>query len=541
MTDFTTIRNLNDYECILAPMTCNAGVSFSMPDAAGDAGKAAITQAWKYTVARYECLQVRLKARDDDASQGVLGQRFTIEKSSSVEDAIEIAFHEKVPVEAKSGSTSGDAAISLLQHLQLHGTTKVEWTKSSYNLEFYQCNVDKDDDKATVTSPGVVAYRMILCLCHSVSDGPGTLSVVRYFLSQLSSCIKVEGGSGASSSDACLRCIDLQAHILGADYGSSVGKDDAAPKDGYFPYLEITKAALGKSDLTFEDGTKILRQEPRQGLPKPDEGSNSGAIEALSIELSEAETAKLRENCKAKGATVQGALNVAFGLVRLALLDHAVPCKIPFQIPMNCRKLTTVAAAPPPADSNSDKKEAKSHHLDDTCLCGSAGLWQLLDVGSTDKILSDLANKSSGMMRKAADDGQPKEWLRRLMNNPAAMPPYALMMSSIGVAPVKGEYDNGLSVKDLIFFGGAKRPPAPSGAQATMVHVQTFGGRLHLTFNYLGVNKIFAEKTVKGLQFLLKMIAGQDTDSDNNAAATDSIDLTVAEVLDKLSSVIKME
>jgi hypothetical protein len=47
-----------------------------------------------------------------------------------------------------------------------------------------------------------------------------------------------------------------------------------------------------------------------------------------------------------------------------------------------------------------------------------------------------ISAKATADVREAATNGQQqREWLRRLMNEPATFPPYSIMESSIGVAP----------------------------------------------------------------------------------------------------------
>jgi len=497
------LRNLNDYESMLAPMTCNVGMDVQILGSKNHGEcEAAIKQAWRNTVARYQCLQVCLEALKGEGAQGALGQRYALVKKidggGNHADAADITIHHQ-----HHDRHLGDeekTMPSLLGVLQEHGTTKVDWLRSSYNLEVFKIATTQSDGESVT-----IKYRIVLCMCHSVSDGPGTLAVAGYFLRQLGRVI-ADGSHRPEGGTECLKCIDLQAQILGHDYGAADDKVDC------FVGADEALAALGSPDMKLEDGSNVLPPEAMQGISKPDEGANaSGAIEAISIELKKEETSRLLTNCKANQATIQGALNAAYAVVRLALLKHELPCSVPLQIPMNCRRL-----AP----------SSNATELADSCLCGSAGLWQILAVAKNDRMLSGLATKSSESMRAGANDGQPKEWLRRLFNDPATMPPYGLMMSSIGVAPVTSTYgDDSVAVEDLIFFGGSKRPAAPSGNQATMAHVQTFDGRLHLTFNHVGVDFAFARRTADAIDELLRVFAG------------DEPDITVAEAMGKIASI----
>jgi hypothetical protein len=115
--------------------------------------------------------------------------------------------------------------------------------------------------------------------------------------------------------------------------------------------------------------------------------------------------------------------------------------------------------------------------------------------------------------RHAAHAAQAQEWLRRLLNDPASLlPPYSLMVSSLGVSPVESNYYGVLlTVEDIIFFGGAQKPCAPSGRQATMVHTLTFCNRLRVVFNYLGIDSRFAIDLAGRMQTLLAIMANVET------------------------------
>jgi hypothetical protein len=101
------------------------------------------------------------------------------------------------------------------------------------------------------------------------------------------------------------------------------------------------------------------------------------------------------------------------------------------------------------------------------------------------------------------------------------------MMSSLGVSPIQSNnYGVLLTVKDVLFFGGAqKEPHAPSGRQATMVHALTFCNRLRVVFNYLGVDSRFAIDLAGRMQTLLAIMAND----------VETADRTVQQALEMLS------
>jgi hypothetical protein len=81
---------------------------------------------------------------------------------------------------------------------------------------------------------------------------------------------------------------------------------------------------------------------------------------ATSFQLSQEETQGLIATCKAHNFTIQAALNEAFALAQISKLQTPIPCLVPIQIPMNCRVLAV-----------------NDNYQSDSCLCGSAGLWQV--------------------------------------------------------------------------------------------------------------------------------------------------------------------
>jgi hypothetical protein len=308
------------------------------------------------------------------------------------------------------------------------------------------------------------------------------LAVVDTFLSNLA---QQQSASPQQPQDSCLPCADLQVYLLGSDYGATI-----SPNSHVYPRLEEIRSALAKDN--DDDNRHILTPEAMQNLPRSKD--DDGAIHATCFQLSQEETRGLIATCKAHNCTIQAALNVAFALARLSKLQTPIPCLVPIQIPVNCRGLAV-----------NDNDQSNS------CLCGSAGLWQLLEVHPEKMLLSDLAKASTQQMQHDMHAGQAQEWLRRLLNDPASLPPYSLMMSSLGVSPIQSNYGVLVTVKDVLFFGGAQKPHAPSGRQATMVHALTFCNRLRVVFNYLGVESRFAIDLAGRMQTLLAIMANVET------------------------------
>jgi hypothetical protein len=108
---------------------------------------------------------------------------------------------------------------------------------------------------------------------------------------------------------------------------------------------------------------------------------------------------------------------------------------------------------------------------------------------------------------------QPREWLCQLMNNPATLPLYSLMVSSIGVTPIEVSYGQ-VDVECVFSFRGFLHTQAPSQSQATMVHALTYAGKLNcmVSFTSPGVSRRFAEETAKRIKSVLVPMA-QDKES----------------------------
>jgi len=458
----TSLRDLNDYESMLATMTCNVGMKLSIQraDSRGDL-ETSLRQAWSRCVEERTMLQVKVVPIQGDI--GPLGQRYTLEWIEEDSDSLFVV---------RQGEES--SASDLARELQRIGTTALDISKGSY---YVACSVSEEADNK-------VLVQVILSLCHSLSDGPGALRVAQSFLQHLGNIFQRSDTSNDNTAEkpAPQPLYDVQALILGSDYAESqdaksvfVGQDDFA-------------AALGSKPILINDAT-VLPPEAMQNLPSDDGFGGPSFIDCIHFTLTAQETTALRDACRRHGTTVQGAITAASIKTRAELLGLRLPVEAAVQVPVNTRSLVNVDP--------------------DACLCGSAGVWHFARMCQDEENLFDLAKRSTEAIQAALKDGtQPREWLRRLFHAPATLPPYSLMVSSIGVAPIESSYES-VDVEQLFFFGGALRTDSPSQAQATMIHVVTFRDELTCMINFTspGVAKSFVDDTARLLKATLLSMA----------------------------------
>jgi hypothetical protein len=277
---------------------------------------------------------------------------------------------------------------------------------------------------------------------------------------------------------------DLQALILGNDY--ALDQEGKLVFDGQDSFV----AALASKSMMM-NGATVLPPEAMQNLPADNGFGGPSCIDCVHFTLTAQETDTLRNACRQHGTTVQGAITAASIKTRAELLGLKPPIKAAVQIPVNTRPL-----------ANIDQDE---------CLCGSAGIWHLARL-QPDADLFEIAKQSTEAVKAGLVDGrQPREWLQRLLHSPATLPPYSLMVSSVGVAPVEQSYGN-VEVEQLFFFGGALRTDVPSQAQATMLHAVTFRDELTCMINFTspGVAKSFVDDTAKVLKATLLSMTSND-------------------------------
>jgi hypothetical protein len=466
-------RKLNDYECLLATSTCNVSLLATIPSSFS---RQRIQSAWQKCVESYELLQVRLVVRDE-TDLGVLGN---------------LRYH-AVPIEDESVHSSmlcqvvedGNPPTKLkfcrFELLKTFGSHAVNIEKGSYVLKAWLSPSRSNSSEKELF--------VILSLTHSLSDGPGTLQLAHRLLEILMNV------NHAAPQPQPL--IDLQARLLGADYGASFPRKDDAYRD-----LVPFQRSLAEQR---PENTPILPPESLQLLPRQENPENlrslNGFIDAVHVELDSSDTQRLIRACRAVDATVQGAISAAAVVARLKTLraigkmsfdsGNVIECAI--QVPVNARNF------------------AKEGGLEETCLCGSAGVVHSVNVditqifkdinientdgdssGSEDKYISDmnryllsLTKECTDKLKIAIQEKQPLEWLRRIMNDPTGMPPYSIMASSVGVSPVQATYscnDETIRVEECLFFGSSLK--ASKEAQATMIHVATFDGRMQIMMNY---------------------------------------------------------
>jgi hypothetical protein len=489
------IRNkLNDYESMLVRGTCNVGLSMTVPE---DMTIESLHLAWKRCVGRYDLLRVKFQNTNE---MGVLGPRYQASlrldeyalNDSNSNNPLLFQVKEQAPpqiIESGGDSSSSSTTKSLLQRLQRVGCTLMDPGQGSYAVEgnLWRPNT------ATDGSSKEQHLELILSLSHAVSDGPGALQLAHAFLVDLQAVVD-DGSMGTTEDDDTAGTaptisqplIDLQAKILGADYGATSRKrQDEVYNGNIQAYREGLKNKASSP--------RLLPPEALQGIPSDPSSSSSsggGCVDAVYIFLSQWETKQLRDACRSAGATIQGAISAASLVTRIQILgmeqgdddeDDSIQCVV--QVPMNARKLAARGG-----DTGID-------NLTCACLCGSAGVLHAIEIPRRRKSLLTLAKECTERMRHAMEARQPVEWLYRLMNDPSSLPPYSLMASSVGVAPIQTDYGSSIKVSDCLFFG-ASLDTSPK-AQGTMIHAVTFDGKLQIAMNFAspGIQRAFMEES----------------------------------------------
>lgn len=457
------LRHLNDYECMLATMTCNVGLSLLIPV---HNVESSLRRAWSRCVAERMLLQVKVVPIKNE--MGPLGQRYTLEPITVDPECLFVV--------RKCNDESSASENDLVRDLQRIGTSALDIAKGSY---YVSCKIREERvDKVSV--------HVIISLCHSLSDGPGTLRIAHSFLDHLGNVLN-ETDADSIALKAPQPLTNLQALILGKDYAAN--QEAKLVFEGQNEFA----AALGKTPTEINDATVVLPPEAMQNLPSDEGFGGPSFIDCVHFTLTSQETTALRDACRQHGATVQGAITAVSLKTRMDLLGLDAPAEAAVQVPVNTRSLANV-----------DQAE---------CLCGSAGVWHLARLQTDKQDLFALAKRSTESVRDALNDGiQPREWLRRLLNVPATLPPYSLMISSVGVAPVEESYGN-VDVRQLFFFGGALRTESPSKAQSTMIHAVTFRDELTCMINFTspGVSKSFMNDTARLLKEALLSMANGET------------------------------
>jgi hypothetical protein len=381
--------------------------------------------------------------------------------------------------------------LDIVKELQSMGTAALDISLGTYAVLCHVGQSGATGDKTQVT--------MFLSICHALSDGPGALRIARSLLVHLGNIVDGrEDGNSPWSEPQPL--IDLQALLLGRDYRDRPPCASSSEQpNALFDGMDDIVAALESTSFSKPsvNGMALLPPEAMQKLPTDPGFGGPTVIDAVHFSITPEETAALRETCREHGATIQGALTAAALVARVKLLNLSSPVHASVQIPVDTRSLL-----------------APSVDLGDACLCGSAGVWHTAEVAPEGESIFALARHSTELVRGAVTVGeQPREWLFRLMNDPATLPPYSLMVSSIGVAPIEVSYGQ-VDVERVLFFGGSLHTQAPSQSQATMVHALTFAGELNCMVNFTspGVSRRFAEETAKRIKSaLVSMARGKES------------------------------
>lgn len=446
-------RSLNDYECMLATSTVNFALRFTVSKCTSEALGDAVRRAWAETVNQYALLRCALRATGE---MGPLGPRYSLE----VRDPGELE-----PIEvSESDLFCGD---ELVRELQRAGTTRLSAEGTTYAAS---CALTENAEPVSASAS------MVFALSHAVCDGRGAMFIAHAFLDNLRACIDGLLENGAVEEE--VPAIDLQARILGSDYSKDA---DPFPNEIVYPELVGTQGIPEDS----------LQAEMKQNLPRGDAQTKVGTIDCVHVTLDSSTTMRLLARLRAAGATVQGALGIAWILTRYSVLG--------LDNPISAALLT-------PADARGE------HANGNIPLCGSAGLWHVQAMKDT---LLASATDCTKNVRAAAQRGQHREWLRRLFHEPGTLPPHSLIMSSVGVSPVQAEY-GGIKVHECMFFGGAHQGAQAADRQGTMVHAVTFNGCLQMMCNYTspGVSREFMVKTSCVLREVLTAMADVEIDQD---------------------------
>jgi hypothetical protein len=467
------LRSLNDYESMLAMQTCNVGLALTLPRSEMTVQASNnLREAWSRCVAERRLLQVRLVAKEGDF--GPLGQRY---KVAAIKDEDKDALF--VICESSKNELP-----DLVHYVQEIGTTALDIAKGSYHVA---CALQNEDEASHIAPKNKV--QIVFSLSHALSDGPGALRVARSFLQHLNNVL--DGSSGKIKPPQPLT--DLQALILGGDYAA--GQES---KPVFVAQDEVTRA-LGTAEqpTKLPDGSTLLPPEAMQNIPHDEGFGGPSLIDCVHFSLTSQQTDSLRIKCREQGTTIQGALVAAALKARLNQLDQLslLPITATVQIPVNTRSLAA------------DEVE------EDQCLCGSGGVWHTVKIESDNpNSWMEISKQSTQLVRSALQDDNAshvREWLRRLFHDPATLPPFSIMVSSIGVAPIDPNYGPNVQVDDVRFFGGSLRTDSPSQAVATMVHAVTFRGEFHCFLNFVspGVAKAFAVSSAQHMKDYLVSVA----------------------------------
>ncbi|PRP86355.1 histone-lysine N-methyltransferase SUV39H2-like [Planoprotostelium fungivorum] len=205
-------------------------------------------------------------------------------------------------------------------------------------------------------------------------------------------------------------------------------------------------------------------------------------VSAVFSYMSEDETSALVAECRRRGVTVQAVVSAAGiiavlskmkGDIKEQLRDGA--WTIGCQIPVNMR-----GRVQPPVD----KVES---------VAGSAGLcWmQTVDPSISLSQLSTDIIRTIRTMLSEKPSFMEKWWASLNAKRFDLLPTYTVMTSSVGVSSILPQYPS-LKVSEVRMVGSLHRqsplpnvePPPPNGTLATMTHVHTSLGKLHMTTSY---------------------------------------------------------
>jgi len=492
------VRQLNDYESMLATSTCSVGMELLLlcpdgnddnmnttddddnddDDDDGDIGIYA-REAWYRTVAERKQLQVKLIKLPGDASTGPLGQQQQQQRYAlsdlQFDDARKLFVVETL-VEPE------EALPDLVASLKAVGTTCMDERMGSF---YVLCRV-------TETKKGEKEKRLqiIISMTNALSDGPGILQVAKSFLSHFDNVL--QGVVSDMPKVMIQPPLDLQATILGNDYGKLTNED----KTAYESHGEF-ETAIGKKKQLYKmaDGATVLPTEPQQNIPSDAKklGSESNIVDIIPFSLSAEDTALLNQHCNLRKCSIQGALVAAALVARLKALGgedkYPWPVYSAVLVPANMRPF-----------GGADE---------DQCLCGSADIWFTTRLsGNSVREYWNVAKQATDRIRKGLQLDQQNEWYRRLFVTPSKMPKYSMMVSHLGVAPIDAQYGK-IKVETLRYFGASPHADKPSKEQTTMIHSIIFRDEFHGHFNFSspGVSKEFAIDLALDIEETLRQLA----------------------------------
>lgn len=207
---------------------------------------------------------------------------------------------EELKQQYRRASCSTKAKSSRFEVLKTTSGNSLNIDQGSYVLKGWWSPSEKGNGTQTKE------FFVILSLTHALSDRPGTLHVAHCFSEYLTDHNKAVPSVSQP-------IIDLQAQLLGDDYGAILPENDNAYKE-----LQSFRDSLGNPSV----GTSILPPEAMQNIPRELPVVTEGCIDVIYIELDADTTTQLVQACRNSDATVQGAISTAAVVASTKVLRH---------------------------------------------------------------------------------------------------------------------------------------------------------------------------------------------------------------------------